>query len=145
MKQIFFWKEDNQYAVFSNFYPHPVTVDGRTWPTSEHYYQAMKTPYLADQEIVRALATPAEAKKMGRRLKCREDWQDVKYGIMLQVLREKFSLEPLRSLLTGTGDAEIYEDSPYDRIWGTGQLRGVGTGQNLLGKALMQVRSELRG
>src|SRR5579859_1012756 len=110
MKQIFFWKEDNQYAVFSNFFPHPVTVDGRIWPTSEHYFQAMKTPFLQEQEMVRAAATPAEAKRLGRKLKCRGDWQEVKYDVMLHVLREKFSSDPLRSLLTGTGDAEIYED-----------------------------------
>ena len=81
---------------------------------------------------------------MGRVVKLRPDWEDVKFQVMLDALTAKFGNSPeLKELLLGTGDATIYEDSPYDKIWGTGERGGPGKGQNLLGKALMQVRQEL--
>lgn len=72
----------------------------------------------------------------------RPDWEDIKYGIMLTALRAKFGQsKSLGELLLETGDEELIEDSPYDYIWGCG---ADGSGQNLLGKALMEIRTELR-
>ena len=139
---IFFWKHQ-EFGAFSNFFLSPVVIDNKSWPTVEHYYQAMKTLDVEVQERVRLTDTPGQSKKMGQTVELRPDWEVVKYEIMLKALRVKYAHDPLRALLISTGDAEIYEDSPYDKIWGTGVQGGIGTGQNLLGKALMQVRGEI--
>jgi ribA/ribD-fused uncharacterized protein len=145
VNQIFFWNERQEYGYLSNFYDHPVEIDGRIWPTTEHYYAAMKTPDFNLQEMIRCNAeTPLIAKRMGRKYPLKPDWEEVKYDVMVHALRAKFSDKTLQEKLLNTGDAEIYEDSPFDKIWGTGVKGGVGTGLNLLGKALMQVREELR-
>lgn len=145
MNQIFFWTQKEKYGAFSNFTKSPFILDGREWPTVEHYYQAMKSPYLMEQETIRAAKTPFEAKVMGRKVELGLMWEDTKYQVMKSALMAKFTQhENLKTLLLSTGDAEIYEDSPKDLIWGTGVRGGVGPGQNLLGKALMEVREALR-
>jgi ribA/ribD-fused uncharacterized protein len=145
-QKIFFWSESDkeQYGCFSNFFEGPYEIDGQVWPTTEHYFAAMKTLDTGQQEDIRKASTPLDAKRMGRVVTLRSDWDDVKYDVMLDALRAKFgnSLK-LKEVLLSTSDALIYEDSPYDKVWGTGEKGGVGTGQNLLGKALMQVRQEL--
>jgi ribA/ribD-fused uncharacterized protein len=138
---IFFWKHPF-FGAFSNFHPSVVVVDNKPWATVEHYYQAMKSLDGSEQERVRQAATPGQSKKIGQTIVLRPDWEQVKYEIMLKALRIKFEKDPLRALLISTGDRVIYEDSPYDKIWGTGVLGEIGTGTNLLGKALMQVRGE---
>lgn len=145
MTQIFFWENEDEYGCFSNFYPSLILVDGKEWATVEHYFQAQKTELPELREEVRCAATPLAAKRLGRKLEIRGDWEELKYAVMCHGLRKKFDQHPdLKKVLVGTGDAEIYEDSPFDKIWGTGQRGGVGTGQNLLGKALMQIREEYR-
>jgi ribA/ribD-fused uncharacterized protein len=143
-KKIFFWANEDEYGAFSNFWPGPYEIDGKSWPTTEHYFAAMKTLDQSEREAIRKAGSPGDAKGMGRVVKLRADWNDIRYEVMLDALRAKFGNYPaLKELLVSTGDAIIYEDSPYDKVWGTGERGGVGSGQNLLGKALMQVRSEL--
>lgn len=145
MNQIFFWTQKDKYGAFSNFTKSPFILDGREWPTVEHYYQAMKSPYLMEQEAIRSAKTAYQAKLMGRKVELGLMWEDSKYQVMKAGLMAKFTQHAdLKELLLSTGDAEIYEDSPKDFIWGTGMRNGVGSGQNLLGKALMEVREELR-
>ena len=141
---IFFWKQKDEFGAFSNFFLFPILIDGKSWPTVEHYFQAMKTLDEGVRESIRLARTPGQSKKMGRLVDLRSDWEAEKFEVMLKALRVKFSQEPLKGLLLSTGERAIYEDSPYDKIWGTGELGQVGTGQNLLGKALMEVRNELR-
>ncbi len=145
-RKIFFWSESDQeqFGCFSNFYPGPYEIDGKMWPTTEHYFAAMKTMDESQQEDIRKADTPLDAKRMGRVVTLRPDWDDVKFDVMLDALRAKFGNDAhLRGILLSTEDALIYEDSPYDKVWGTGEKGGVGTGLNLLGKALMQIRTEL--
>ena len=145
-QKIFFWSDNDKkkYGCFSNFYEGPYIIDDKVWPTTEHYFAAMKSEDEKEREAICKAATPLDAKRMGRVVKLRPDWEDVKYEIMLDALRAKFGNNAkLKEILLSTGDALIYEDSPTDKVWGTGEKGGVGTGQNLLGKALMQVRQEL--
>lgn len=145
MEPLFFFGGDNEFACFSNFYPSKITIDGTEWLTVEHYFQAMKSTSESDRENVRVASTPGQAKKLGRSLPLREDWEQVKTEIMLKGLRAKFKQHhPFRETLLKSGDRLIYEDSPYDRVWGTGVLKSVGKGQNLLGQALMKVRAEFK-
>jgi len=133
-------KPNPKYWPFSNFYRASFRFNGVIWKTSEHAYQAMKSPISAIQETIRLLKSPREAADMGRSLNLIvEDWDNRKYGFMVEILFAKFSQNPcLKTLLIETGEEEIIEDSPTDWIWGCGK---DGKGQNLLGKALMEVRS----
>jgi ribA/ribD-fused uncharacterized protein len=144
-----FYHLDEPYGEFSNFARYPVTIDGLTWPTSEHYFQAQKfagTPLEAAMtEAVRAEASPRGAFKMGRDpgYPHRPDWESARDSIMRRAVLAKYSQHPvLRELLLSTGDATLVEHTENDRYWGDG---GDGTGENRLGQILMDVRAELRG
>ena len=142
-----FYNRGEPYYEFTNFYPCKVFIDGKTWPTTEHYFQGQKfigTPYL---EKIRNLPTPRDAFQLSRdplvsRWR-RSDWETIKDDIMLKALRVKFSDScsvQLRDKLRSTGEKELVEHTSNDSYWGDG---GNGTGKNKLGKLLMKVRSEL--
>jgi len=144
MNQILFYRVDEPYGGFSNFSPHPVELEGRVWPTSEHYFQAQKFAGTEHEEAVRLAKSPMVAARMGRSRArpLRPDWESVKDEIMREVLRAKFAQhDSLRSLLLSTGDAELVEHTTKDRYWADG---GNGSGKNRLGQLLMELRSELR-
>jgi hypothetical protein len=139
-----FYRTREPFGAFSNFSRHPILLNGVTWPTSEHYYQAQKFAGQPDEEAVRLAGSPKQAAVMGRdpARPLRPDWEAVREAVMLDALRAKFTQHAdLRALLLGTGDAVLVEHSPHDRYWGDG---GDGTGRNRLGVLLMQVRDELR-
>jgi hypothetical protein len=126
------------YREFSNFYVAPFEVGGVCWASVEHYYQAQKTDDDAQAAWVRKSQSAGEAKRRGRRVKLRFDWDRVKGSVMLTALRAKFTQNiHLRDLLLGTGDARLHEDSPDDLYWGV-------RGHDKLGELLMRVRDELR-
>lgn len=128
------------YGGFQNFSRHPITVNNKLYRTTEHYYQAQKTTNELDHEKVRLSATPKEAKLTAKRLPLKENWDNIKYEVMKDALRYKVQQHPdIRETLLRTGDAILIEDSDWDYIWGCGK---DGTGQNLLGKAWMEIRNE---
>lgn len=143
--KIRFYNRGEPYYEFTNFYPCNVFIDGKNWPTTEHYFQAQKfvgTPYL---EKIRKLPTPRDAFQLSRDPQVsrwrRADWESVKDDVMLKALRVKFSDNlRLRTMLLDTRDRELIEHTANDSYWGDG---GNGTGQNKLGKLLMSVRREL--
>lgn len=133
-----------EYGCFSNFSRHPVHMKGKTWPTSEHYFQAQKYAGTPGEEEIRLVKTPREAADLGRSRKhpLRPDWEPVKDAVMREVVLAKFTQHPdLREILLGTGDALLVEHTKRDSYWGDG---GDGSGQNMLGQILMSVREELR-
>lgn len=144
---IYFYKVGDPYGCFSNFSPHWVVIDGLEWPTVEHFYQAQKfvgTEFSRVSEQIRAASTAAEAASLGRdpAHKLRADWDRVKRSVMAQGVWVKFSGHPeLATILLGTGNEELIEDSPTDYYWGCGADR---TGKNELGKVLMETRDRLR-
>ncbi len=144
---IYFYKADQPYGCFSNFSPHLVTLDGKQWPTVEHYYQAHKllgTPDESLMEVIRTMPTPEEAAAMGRdRARViRRDWSDAKQTVMWRGVLTKFLTYPdLQATLLDTGEEWLVENSPRDYYWGCGQ---DGTGENQLGKMLMRLRTYLR-
>lgn len=131
-----------EYRFLSNFYPATVVYEGITYPDSEHAYQSAKTLDMNERRRIAAIPTPAEAKKAGEALTYRADWAAVKYQVMLDCVRDKFTRNPeLRARLLATGDAHLEEGNTWgDQIWGVYQ----GKGTNWLGIILMQVRAELR-
>ncbi len=139
-----FYSNSETYKELSNFYPAKFTIDGKTYPTVEHYFQAMKFPNNpAFQDQIIAQKTPAGAKKMGatKVIPLRTDWEEVKEEVMAKALKAKFTQNPdLKTLLLGTETKKLEEASPTDSYWGTGKN---GKGQNRLGVLLMELRTEL--
>jgi len=141
-ENIFFWTRHDEHGYCSNFYRTPITVNGRSYPTVEHFYQASKTLIPEEHEMVRTVATPKEAKFAGYHVTLRRGWDDIKERVMLVGLRAKFTkYSVLRAKLLATGDAILHEDSPWDKYWGYAKGKGL----DRLGILLMQVREELRG
>ena len=137
------------YGIFlSNFAncPHglilPETfcgIDDRTYPSVEHAFQAAKTFDLRKRDAM-IHGTAAQAKRLGRSLRLRPDWEKIKEDVMLDLLRQKYRVEPFRSLLLRTGSAELIEGNRHgNTYWGVCE----GVGKNRLGYLTMQVRSEL--
>lgn len=142
-----------RWFFLSNFYPCEITHRGIKYPTVEHYYVAMKikgSVFIggvqfteADaREYVSLLKTPAEAKKFGRIVEVRPDWNGVKLVVMDWGLRLKYSPgTPLAEMLLSTGEEELVEGNNWgDVFWG----KVNGKGENHLGKILMRIREELK-
>lgn len=130
----------DDYFFLSNFYPHELEFRGMTFCNSEAAFQSMKTLDTAEQ-LQFTLLTPQEAKRLGRRINLRPDWEQVKDGIMKAVLLAKFSDLELRNRLLATGDVELVEGNTHgDTYWGVCN----GVGRNMLGRLLMELREEYR-
>ena len=130
-----------EYRFLSNFFRRPLTWKGERWPTAEHAYQAAKCRRPEQFRMIRNAPSPGAAKRMGRKVEMRGDWDRVKEDVMLSIVRAKFEDSYLRRLLVATGDAVLIEGNEWgDRFWGVCR----GTGENRLGKILMRVRTELR-
>ncbi len=139
-----FYSTNDKFGCFSNFSAHPIRLDGKTWPTSEHYFQAQKFEEPEHREAIRREKSPMIAARMGRDRKktLRRDWESVKVSIMTDAVRAKFQQhEDIREILMGTGDAKRVEHTENDSYWGDG---GDGSGKNMLGQILMRVRTEFR-
>lgn len=129
-----------EYRWLSNFWPSPVILDGVTFPTVENAYQAAKT-HRAQREPFRH-CTAGQAKKLGRTVKMRVDWEQVKVFIMRSLINQKFAPNTdLAEKLKATGDKKIVEGNYWnDTFWGVCK----GRGQNILGLLLMERRSFLQ-
>ncbi len=138
-----FYSTSDEFGEFSNFAPYPIALDGERWPTSEHYFQAQKFEDKVYRAKIRNANSPMLAARLGRdrKQKLRRDWESVKVGIMRVAVLAKFTQhDDLRTLLLSTGDAKLVEHTENDDYWGDG---GDGSGKNMLGRILMQVREAL--
>lgn len=139
-----FYTTKGSYGCFSNFSRHRVYLKGKWWDTSEHYFQAQKFAGTKHETDVYNANGPSEAARMGRERSrpLRSDWEQVKDDIMREVVRAKFTQnKALKETLLSTGDAILVEHTTNDSYWGDG---GNGSGKNMLGKILMEIREELK-
>jgi ribA/ribD-fused uncharacterized protein len=130
------------YFTLSNFYPHPITIDGHTYATVEHYYQAVKAVEPAEHDRIRDATTPAEAKQLGREVRCAPDWAERRIAVMRRALAAKYTLdsEP-GAFLLGTGHVPLMEGNDWDdRFWGVADSEG----RNVLGILLVERRGVLQ-
>lgn len=130
-----------EYYFLSNFYEIPVTYKGITYKNNEAAFQAQKCLDLSIQKEFSKL-NASEAKKLGRKVNLRKDWEDVKVAEMQAIVKAKFTQnKDLQEKLLSTGDIWLEEGNTWgDKIWGTVN----GSGQNLLGQILMKTREELK-
>lgn len=139
-----FYIVNDEYGEFSNFAPYPITLHGKRWPTLEHFFQAQKFQNTVHQEEIRRARTPMIAARLGRdrKKKLRRDWDSAKDNVMRTAVTAKFTQhDDLRAILLGTGDVKLVENTTNDSYWGDG---GDGSGRNMLGRILMEVRRTLR-
>lgn len=130
-----------KYYFLSNFYNASVTYEGITYQNNEAAFQSAKVLDKSIREKFSAL-DPSSAKRKGRQVQLRHDWEKVKFDIMYEICLDKFlQNKELKDKLLATGDEYLEEGNTWgDMIWGTVN----GKGQNSLGKILMRVREELR-
>jgi ribA/ribD-fused uncharacterized protein len=165
VKYLHFWGHKPQSdgsigaGCLSQWWPAGFTVDGRTFGTAEHYMMWRKAILFGDVEIgeqILAAGHPHRAKALGRQVRGFDQavWNAHRYAIVVDASVAKFAQhDDLCTFLLGTGDRILVEASPMDRVWGIGltatdpraadpaQWRGL----NLLGFALMDARTVLRG
>nr|WP_323840665.1 NADAR family protein [Photorhabdus sp. CRI-LC] len=142
---IYFYKVNEPYGYFSNFSKHGLAVNGVYWPTVEHYFQAKKFFDFNIRENIRKLNLPRDAANAGRDRKkpLRTDWEEVKDNIIMRfAVLEKFKQhKEIREILLSTGNARLIEHTKNDFYWADG---GDGSGKNMLGIILMEVREQLK-
>lgn len=130
-----------KYAFLSNFYPSEVIYEYYIFPTVEHAYQAAKSLEEEDRVLIQKAKTPREAKKLGRCLQLRSDWDSIKLILMSNLLNQKFEIPALRSALLKTSHEELVEENTWgDTYWGI--CKGEGT--NWLGVLLMAIRADIQ-
>lgn len=130
-----------RYFFLSNFFTAPVTWEGRTYQNNEAAFQSAKCIKDSQRDKFTQL-DPSRAKRAGRNVLLRQDWEDIKEQVMYEVCFAKFTQNPdLGKKLVETGDAILVEGNDWnDRVWG--MVKGVG--QNKLGKILMRIREEIK-
>ena len=139
-----FYSVSDKFGEFSNFAQYPIKLKGKTWATSEHYFQAQKFKDNAYQTKIRKATNPMQAAQLGRsrKVKLRPDWEKIKDSVMYDAVKAKFTQhKELKELLLSTENAKLIEHTENDSYWGDG---GNGKGKNKLGKILMKVREELK-
>ena len=135
----------DEYSFLSNFYPSPLTYKGVRYPTVENAFQAQKVdnvPNRADLIHEFTKIPPSQAKRLGRKVPMRSDWDVIKLNIMNELVDLKFTQNKhLAHKLLETGDAILIEGNTWnDTYWGVCR----GTGKNHLGQILMRVRNKLK-
>lgn len=142
-----------EWSFLSNFYLSPFTAQGMGWQTVEHYYQAMKTVDHQMRNRIREERTPGAAKRLGRRVELRPDWEQIKLAVMRRALELKFPTPYGTELFLPEGEhlsIRLMRTAPHllvefntwnDRYWGVTDQGG----QNWLGYLLMARRAELIG
>ena len=131
-----------KYSFLSNMHAASFTWDGRTYMNSEAAFQSAKSLDPAVRDAFSAM-NGVTAKRAGRKVELRGDWDAVKLDVMEEILRAKFSQNPeLLQKLIDTGDMVLMEGNYWhDTYWGV-DIRS-GAGENHLGEILMKLRAEL--
>lgn len=133
------------HAHLSNFAPTPIAhPDGITYPTAEHAFQAQKTEDMDERRAIAAQPTPGKAKRAGRKVQLRPDWEEIKRTQMAQIIAIKFAPgTEMAAKLEATGDQELIEGNTWnDTYWGVNAK--TGKGRNELGRILMDQRDRNR-
>lgn len=128
-----------EYRFLSNFWPCRVFLAPHWYGSVEHAYQAAKTTDLQAQLAIRSAQSAGMAKRLGKSVPLRPDWEKIKLEVMGDLLWQKFVLDhKLRARLVATGQRQLIEGNTWgDRVWGV----CGGQGTNHLGNLLMRIRA----
>lgn len=128
------------YFFLSSYYICNINYKGINYSTAEAAFQSMKTKNIKERKEFIYL-TPKEARKKGREVSLREDWEQIKEDVMYNICLCKFNQnQDLADKLIMTGNTYLQQESSWnDKEWGTVNDQG----ENKLGKILMRVREEL--
>ena len=136
-----------KYSFLSNFYECEIPYEGLTYPSAEAAFQAAKCKDTQDRFKFQWLK-PVDAKRAGRYVRLRSDWESVKVYVMQVIIKVKFKNNPdLTAKLIATGDTELLEgNSWHDNFWGNCVCERCRdkVGENMLGKLLMERRHLIR-
>lgn len=152
-KFVFFWG-----GTFSQWCPSTFEIGGVKYNCCEQYMMAQKALLFNDTEsykMIMSATSPRDQKAFGRRVKGfdKDEWESVCRQIVYDANFAKFTQNPkMMAELIETGDREIVEASPEDKIWGIGlhendarvHDKSQWQGTNWLGEAIMQVREKLK-
>jgi len=134
-----------EYQFLSNFYPCRIIIEDLAFNNVEAAFQAAKCQNFSDRRMFEGI-TGAEAKKLGRRVRLRSDWESVKIPIMAKLVRQKSKNNPaLLEKLLATGDNTLVEENTWhDNFYGDcicPRCRHI-PGFNKLGYILMDLRKQ---
>jgi ribA/ribD-fused uncharacterized protein len=130
----------DEWFFLSNFFPCSVSFERVLYETVEHAFQAAKTLDVTLRRTIRNAKSPGAAKRLGRSIAVRDDWDSIKDEVMLTLLRSKFSREDLAAMLRETAPRPLIEVNDWgDTYWGVCD----NVGENRLGRLLERVRSEV--
>ena len=155
---VYFWRETSDHGCFSNWYEAPFVIDGTEYRWVEQYMMSKKALLFGDEvknKKIMEASDPNECKALGRKVKPFDPalWDEKKFDIVYEGNKETFEQNSdIKEILLATGDDILVEASPFDKIWGIGlgakKAREIPPeewpGENLLRKALMRVREDLR-
>jgi ribA/ribD-fused uncharacterized protein len=134
----------DEYRWLSNFTPVKVVYEGVEYASVEHAYMSAKSHDMAwKSRCADSQISAAQIKKESKEIDLRPDWEDVKFEVMLECVRQKMAQEPFKSKLEATGNVYIQEGNTWgDTFWGADLKTGEGI--NALGQIIMQIRDEQR-
>lgn len=137
-----FFRDD--YYFLSNFYRCPIHYEGLEYPTVEHAFQAAKTTEASIRKhFTNKQLPPSQAKRLGRDVPLRPDWDDIKLKVMEDLIYLKFTRPYMARRLLDTGNIELIEGNYWgDTYWGI-DLQSM-SGENHLGKILMKTRDRIK-
>ncbi|MCP3920968.1 MAG: NADAR family protein [Desulfobacterales bacterium] len=163
-KYMFFWghqkRKDGTVGkeCFSQWWSNSFEINSIVYKTAEHFMMAEKARLFKDEERLNKILSsrdPGAAKRFGREIRNFDNdlWLQNRFEIVVRGNNAKFSQNnELRKFLINTKDRVLVEASPVDKIWGIGLSEDdphasnpeKWKGLNLLGFALMKVRSCIR-
>ena len=134
---------------FSNFikFDRPMAYQGMLFRTPEHFYQAMKSRDIGYRQRVANVGTPGQAKRLGKKVKLRPDWNSIKLDVMRYALKYKFKADtPQGKKLIAFGGPIIEWNLWHDNFWGKctcPKCESAKPSLNHLGNLLMEIKNEL--
>ena len=149
---------EGQWVWLSNCARVDIRYGGIAYKTVEHAYQAQKTMLAKERVAISQMYLASSARRCGRTVRLRKDWEEVKLEIMTEILELKYGVAEYRELLLATGERELVNTvSDHGRFWGVcdcGRRRPNQSwepvaeceqgGENWLGRLTMALREELR-
>ena len=143
----------SEHSFLSNFYPSPINLDNKYYPTAEHRLQAVKCEMAKDSdrhERILTAHTPQEAKRIGDQVNESPEWRQAREIVLAELMDEKFDQnDDLAGKLISTGKLTLHEVTA-NSFYGIGaalhsrEMRNNQfTGMNKLGHALMEKRDKM--